>query len=69
MAQASTARKQFNLKLTQVELDKLKSLSDERHVPMGNIIRFALERLYEQLDGGQLNLPLGLQNSETRNGL
>jgi hypothetical protein len=54
-------RVQFNLNLTPEEMIRLKKLSEERRVPMGNIVRFALDLLYEQLEGGQLQLPLGLE--------
>jgi predicted DNA-binding protein len=65
MASQKRVRKQFNLNLPQEELDRLKNLSSERHVPMGNIVRFALDRLFDQLQGGQLNLPLGLDKRDS----
>jgi predicted DNA-binding protein len=65
MAVPKRIRKQFNLNLPQEELDRLKNLSAERHVPMGNIVRFALDRLFDQLQGGQLNLPLGLDKRDS----
>jgi hypothetical protein len=57
-------RTQFNLNLSQSELSRLKKLSDDRRIPMVNIVRFALDRLFQQLDGGQLELPLGLDKHE-----
>ena len=38
----------------------LKSASEERRVHKSEIVRFAVERLLEQLSNGQLELPLGL---------
>jgi len=61
---AARKRTQFNLNLPQAELARIKKLSDERRIPMVNIIRFALDRLFEQLEGGQLELPLGLDKRE-----
>jgi hypothetical protein len=56
-------RVQFNLNLPPEELSRLKKLSEERRVPMVNIVRFALDLLFEQLEGGQLQLPFGLEDS------
>lgn len=42
------------------ETGRLHALAKERRVPMSNIVRFALDRLFQDLDGGQLDLPLGL---------
>lgn len=59
---APRKRTQFNLNLSQTEMSRLKKLSEDRRIPMVNIIRFALEQLFQQLDGGQLELPLGLES-------
>jgi len=42
----------------------LRRISEERQVPMANIVRFAVGRLLVDLNSGQLELPLGLA-SET----
>jgi hypothetical protein len=39
----------------------LKQLSEKRHLPMANIVRFAVTRLLVDLQSGQLELPLGLE--------
>jgi len=39
---------------------KVRRLSAERHIPMANIVRFAVDRLLSDLNNGQLELPLGL---------
>jgi hypothetical protein len=52
VATKTKKRNQFNLNLPPAELARLKRLSAERRVPMVNIIRFALDRLFEQLEGG-----------------
>ena len=40
--------------------DALKSASEERRVHKSELVRFAVERLLEELANGQLQLPLGL---------
>lgn len=40
--------------------DKLKSASQDRRVAKATLVRFAVERLLNQLGSGQLELPLGL---------
>jgi hypothetical protein len=52
--------KALNIYLPTVQAGRLHALAKERHVPMSNIVRFALDRLFQDLDGGQLDLPLGL---------
>jgi hypothetical protein len=42
------------------QAERLKSLSEERHVAMATLVRIAVDRLFIQLSGGQLELPLGL---------
>jgi hypothetical protein len=43
------------------QASELRSVSEERHVPMATIVRFALDRLLRDLKHGQLELPLGLE--------
>jgi hypothetical protein len=52
--------KALNIYLPQAQAGRLHALAKERRVPMSNIVRFALDRLFQDLDGGQLELPLGL---------
>jgi hypothetical protein len=52
--------KALNIYLPQSQAGRLHALAKERHIPMSNIVRFALDRLFQDLDGGQLDLPLGL---------
>jgi hypothetical protein len=52
--------KPLNIYLPQVQAGRLHALAKERHIAMSNIVRFALDRLFQDLDGGQLDLPLGL---------
>ena len=52
--------KPHNFYLPPAQAGRLHTLSKERHVPMSNIVRFALDRLFQDLDGGQMDLPLGL---------
>lgn len=40
--------------------DRLAVVSNQRHVAKAAVVRFALERLLDQLSNGQLELPLGL---------
>jgi hypothetical protein len=42
------------------QANKLRSLSEQRRVPMANIVRFAVDRLLSDVNNGQLELPLGL---------
>lgn len=39
---------------------QLEALSQKRHVAKATVVRFAVERLINQLNSGQLELPLGL---------
>jgi len=39
---------------------RLKHECDRRHVTKSEVLRVALDRLFTELDRGQLNLPLGL---------
>ena len=41
---------------------RLKDLSEKRRIPRANIVRFAVERLLDDINGGQMDLPLGLNN-------
>ena len=43
-----------------LQASRLRRLSEDRHVPMANIVRFAVDRLMVDLNNGQLELPLGL---------
>jgi len=52
--------KPLNIYLPPAQAGRLHALAKERHIAMSNIVRFALDRLFQELDGGQLNLPLGL---------
>ena len=52
--------KALNIYLPPTQAGRLHAWAKERHVPMSNIVRFALDRLFQDLDGGQLDLPLGL---------
>lgn len=45
------------------QASKLRSLSEQRRVPMANIVRFAVDRLLSDLNNGQLELPIGLGES------
>jgi Ribbon-helix-helix domain len=42
------------------QANRLRRLSEQRQVPMANIVRFAIDRLLVDLNNGQLELPLGL---------
>lgn len=44
------------------QANRLRRLSEERHVPMANIVRFAVGRLLTDLNNGQLELPLGIES-------
>jgi hypothetical protein len=46
------------------QASELRSLSEQRRVPMANIVRFAVDRLLSDLSNGQLELPLGLGDEE-----
>lgn len=50
----------LNFYLPQAQAGRLYPLAKERHVPMSDVVRFALDRLFRDLDGGQLELPLGI---------
>lgn len=41
---------------------ELDTVSRTRHVPKSEIIRLGLDRLLDDLRGGQMNLPLGVEN-------
>jgi hypothetical protein len=57
---AGRTGKPLNIYLPQTQAGRLHALAKERHIAMSNIVRFALDRLFQDLDGGQLDLPLGL---------
>lgn len=50
----------MTLYLRQEQALELDLLSRNRHVAKAEVIRFALDRLLEEMRGGQLNLPLGV---------
>ncbi len=43
---------------------QLGELSKERHVTKATIVRLAVDRLFSDLNNGQLNLPLGLMEKQ-----
>jgi hypothetical protein len=58
--QAARSGKPLNVYLPPKQASKLQELARARHVPMSHIVRFALDRLFDEMDGGQLDLPLGI---------
>jgi len=52
----------FTLYLHQDQARELDLVARSRRVAKAELIRLALDRLMEQIRGGQLNLPLGVEN-------
>ena len=50
----------FTMYFTDEQAQELAVISRERRVSKSVIVRFALERLLEQLKSGQLKLPFGM---------
>lgn len=50
----------FTIYFSVEQAQSLATLSRERRVSKSTILRFALERLFEQLKSGELKLPLGM---------
>jgi hypothetical protein len=59
---ARTVRKgvPFTLYFTAEQTKALAEICRERRVSKATVVRFAVERLFEQIRTGQLDLPLGL---------
>ena len=51
----------FTVYFSEEQTRKLNHLSRERRVTKAELLRFAVDRLVEELNGGQLELPLGVQ--------
>jgi hypothetical protein len=43
---------------------RLNEMCKLRHVTKATVVRFAMDQLFVQLNNGQLELPLGLSNTE-----
>ena len=54
----------ITLYLRQEQALELDTVSRNRHVAKSELIRLALDRLFDDLRGGQLNLPLGVEHLE-----
>jgi predicted DNA-binding protein len=52
--------KPLTIYFDKVLAERLYFTSQERRVPKATLVRFAVERLLNQLSTGQLELPLGL---------
>ena len=50
----------FTIYFSVQQAQELAALSRERRVSKSTILRFALERLFEQIKSGQLKLPFGM---------
>lgn len=50
----------FTIYFSVEQAQSLAALSRERRVSKSTILRFALERLFEQLKNGELKLPFGM---------
>lgn len=50
----------ITLYLRQEQAVELEAVSRTRHVAKAEVIRLALDRLLEDIRGGQMNLPLGV---------
>lgn len=50
----------FTMYFSVEQAEALAAISSERRVSKSTILRFALERLLEQLKSGQLKLPFGM---------
>jgi len=50
----------FTIYFSVEQAQALASLSRDRRVSKSTILRFALERLFEQLKSGELKLPFGI---------
>lgn len=53
--------KPFTIYLTTVQFERLEKLAKDRHIAKSTLLRIALDRLIDQLDSGQLELPLGVE--------
>lgn len=51
----------FVLYLDEHQSEKLAALARERRLTKTAIIKFAVDKLFLDIQGGQLNLPLGLE--------
>ena len=52
----------ITLYLRAEQAQELEAVSRNRHVPKSELIRLGLDRLLDDLRGGQMNLPLGVEN-------
>jgi len=51
----------FTVYFSQEQTRQLNDISRLRRVTKAELLRFAVDRLVEELNGGQLELPLGVQ--------
>jgi hypothetical protein len=56
--------KAFTLYLPEKQARELSEVSRSRHVAKAEVVRVAVDRLMSDLQGGQLELPLGLADKE-----
>jgi len=49
----------FTMYFSSEQAEALTAISRARRVPKSTVVRYAVERLLEQLENGQLELPLG----------
>jgi predicted DNA-binding protein len=66
-AQKKSARRKPNRKgqplliyFSSEQAERLSTLSKERLVPKASVVRFAVDKLFRELEAQQLELPLGL---------
>ncbi len=53
--------KPFTVYFREAQASELDTLSRTRHVPKSELVRLALERFFDDIKGGQLDLPLGVE--------
>ena len=54
----------FTLYLSRKQAEDLDLVSRTRHVPKAELMRLALDRFLADLEGGQLDLPLGIEEAK-----
>ena len=50
----------FTVYFSPEQANALAAISRDRRVSKANLVRFAVERLLEQIESGQIDLPLGV---------
>jgi hypothetical protein len=56
--------KPFTLYLSPRQASELETVSKSRHVPKSELVRLAFDRFLEDLRGGQLELPIGIDENK-----